>query len=140
MKNFKYKINGNTYEVAIDNIDDNNAKVEVNGVAYDVEIEQSENQTIKPSKPVAKVAAAGNNAPASSGGGSGFAVKSPLPGIILDITCSVGDSVSKGQQIIVLEAMKMENAINADRDGVIKEIKVTKGETVLEGASLVVIG
>lgn len=139
MKNFKYKINGNVYEVAIDSIDDTNAKVEVNGIAYDVVIEQSEQQI---SKPVKRVAAQVSQATASSSsqGGSASTVKSPLPGLILDITCSVGESVSKGQQIMSLEAMKMENAINADRDGVIKEIKVTKGETVLEGAPLVVIG
>jgi biotin carboxyl carrier protein len=139
MKNFKYKINGNTYEVAIDSIDDTNAKVEVNGNVYDVIIEKSEKDNTKPVKRVAQTQNAGASSSVQSSG-SASTVKSPLPGIILDINCSVGDSVSKGQQILVLEAMKMENAINADRDGVIKEIKVTKGETVLEGAALVVIG
>jgi biotin carboxyl carrier protein len=67
-------------------------------------------------------------------------MKSPLPGIILEITCKVGDVVKKGQKVLVLEAMKMENAINADRDGEIQEIKVNKGDSVLEGADLVVIG
>ena len=138
MKNFKYKINGNVYEVARDSIDDTNAKVEVNGIAYDVIIEQTEQQVSKPVKRGAQATQV--TASASSQGGAASTVKSPLPGIILDITCGVGDSVNKGQQIMVLEAMKMENAINADRDGVIKEIKVTKGETVLEGAALVVIG
>jgi biotin carboxyl carrier protein len=139
MKNFKYKINGNVYEVAIDSIDDTNAKVEVNGVAYDVIIEQTEQKVSKPVRRAVQSAQTTTSAP-SQGGGSASNVKSPLPGIILDINCSVGESVSKGQQVILLEAMKMENAINADRDGVIKEIKVTKGETVLEGAVLVVIG
>ena len=138
MKNYKFKINGNPYEVAIDSLDDTNAKVEVNGITYDVVIEQSEKQNTKPARRVAQANQA--SASASSQGGAATTVKSPLPGLILDITCSVGDSVSKGQQILVLEAMKMENAINADRDGVIKEIKVTKGETVLEGAVLVIIG
>lgn len=138
MKNFKYKINGNVYEVAIDSIDDTNAKVEVNGVAYDVIIEQSEQQISKPVKRAAQATQASTSS--SAQGGAASTVKSPLPGLILDITCSVGESVSKGQQIMSLEAMKMENAINADCDGVIKEIKVTKGETVLEGAVLVLIG
>ena len=139
MKNFKYKINGNTDEVAIDSIDDTNAKVEVNGNVYNVIIEKSEKDNTKPVKRVAQTQNAGASSSVQSSG-SASTVKSPLPGIILDINCSVGDSVNKGQQILVLEAMKMENAINADRDGVIKEIKVTKGETVLEGAALVVIG
>lgn len=138
MKNFKYTINGNVYEVAIDSIDDTNAKVEVNGNFYDVKIEKSEKENSKPKKSFAKTLEE-----SASNSGQDFLVsvlKSPLPGIILDITCSVGDSVKKGQQILVLEAMKMENAINADRDGIIKEIKVSKSETVLEGADLVVIG
>ena len=65
---------------------------------------------------------------------------SPLPGVILSVDCKVGDTVKRGQKILVLEAMKMENNINADRDGKIVEIKVNKGDSVLEGADLVVIG
>ena len=68
------------------------------------------------------------------------AVKSPLPGVILQVNCKVGDTVKRGQNLLVLEAMKMENNINADRDGKIIEIKVNKGDSVLEGADLVVIG
>ena len=76
--------------------------------------------------------------PATSGAAG--AVKSPLPGVILSVDCKVGDTVKRGQKILVLEAMKMENNINADRDGKIVEIKVNKGDSVLEGADLVVIG
>ena len=76
--------------------------------------------------------------PATSGAAG--AVKSPLPGVILSVDCKFGDTVKRGQKILVLEAMKMENNINADRDGKIVEIKVNKGDSVLEGADLVVIG
>lgn len=139
MKNFKYVINGNVYEVAVDSIDDINAKVEVNGTLYEVKVEKSEKVNSRPIKSAKKVSA-NESASSSQSSSETIILKSPLPGIILDITCGVGDSVNKGQQIMVLEAMKMENAINADRDGIIKEIKVTKGETVLEGAALVLIG
>ena len=139
MKNFKYTITGNVYEVAIDSIDDTNAKVEVNGNLYDVKIEKSEKENSKSIKSVEK--SSSGESTSNSEQNSCFSIlKSPLPGIILDITCSVGDTVKRGQRILVLEAMKMENAINSDRDGVIKEIKVSKSETVLEGADLVVIG
>jgi len=74
---------------------------------------------------------------ATSTGKSG--VKSPLPGVILDIKVNVGDTVKKGQTIIILEAMKMENNINADKDGKITAINVSKGESVLEGTDLVII-
>ena len=67
-------------------------------------------------------------------------LKSPLPGIILDITCNVGDTVKKGQKLLILEAMKMENNIIADRDGTIQDIKVRKGHSVLEGTELLSIG
>lgn len=141
MKEYKYKINGNTYKVTIGDIDENIAHVEVNGTPYKVEMEKAPKVVVKPvtrpttpapaPTPVVKPAA-------PSTGKSG--VKSPLPGVILDIKVNVGDTVKKGQTIIILEAMKMENNINADRDGKIIEIKVHKGDSVLEGADLVVIG
>ena len=63
-----------------------------------------------------------------------------MPGVILSVDCKVGDTVKRGQKLLVLEAMKMENTIPADRDGKIVEIKVNKGDSVLEGADLVIIG
>jgi biotin carboxyl carrier protein len=92
----------------------------------------------RPVQAPATPAAAPISRPASSGAAG--AVKSPLPGVILSIDCKVGDAVKRGQKLLVLEAMKMENSINADRDGKIVEIKVGKGDSVLEGADLVVIG
>ena len=66
-------------------------------------------------------------------------MKSPLPGVILDIKIKEGDTVKRGQTIIILEAMKMENNINANKDGKVAEIKVNKGDSVLEGTDLVII-
>ena len=165
MKEYKYKINGNSYTVVIGDIEDNVARVEVNGSLYKVELDKAQKtlksvaKTTAPAapavKPVVKPAAApAQAAPAASapaapaapaqaaapaaGGGTG--VKSPLPGVILDIKVNVGDEVKKGQLVVVLEAMKMENSINADRDGKITAIKVNKGDSVLEGTDLVMIG
>ena len=128
MKEYKYKINGNSYKVTIGDIEDNIAHVEVNGTHYKVEMEKQPKtapptQVVKPTAP--------------STGKSG--VKSPLPGVILDIKVNVGDTVKKGQTIIILEAMKMENNINADKDGKITAINVNKGDSVLEGNDLVII-
>ena len=134
MKEYKYKINGNTYKVTIGDIDENIAHVEVNGTPYKVEMEKAPKVVVKPvvrpTTPVVKPAAA-------STGKSG--VKSPLPGVILDIKVNVGDTVKRGQTIIILEAMKMENNINADKDGKITAINVSKGDSVLEGNDLVII-
>ena len=145
MKEYKYKINGNLYNVVIGDIEDNIAHVEVNGTRYNVEMEKK--PKAEAAKPVARPAAkpapapapASAPAPAAKPAAGKSGVKSPLPGVILDIKCNVGDEVKKGQTIIILEAMKMENSINADKDGKITAINVSKGESVLEGTDLVII-
>ena len=118
MKEYKYKINGNSYKVTIGDIEDNIAHVEVNGTHYKVEMEKQPKPVAKPVtvRPMPNAPAAPTQVvkpTAPSTGKSG--VKSPLPGVILDIKVNVGDTVKKGQTIIILEAMKMENNINADR-------------------------
>ena len=143
MKEYKYKINGNLYNVVIGDIEDNIAHVEVNGTHYTVEMEKKPKAAPAPkpvARPVAKPAAAPAAAPAAKPAASAKSgVKSPLPGVILDIKVNVGDEVKKGQTIIILEAMKMENSINADKDGKVTAINVSKGESVLEGTDLVII-
>jgi biotin carboxyl carrier protein len=147
MKEYKYKINGNLYNVVIGDIEENIAHVEVNGTHYTVEMEKKPKSAPAPKpvvRPVAKPAAAAAPAAAApaakpAAGGAKSGVKSPLPGVILDIKVNVGDEVKKGQTIIILEAMKMENSINADKDGKIAAINVSKGESVLEGTDLVII-
>lgn len=144
MKEYKYTINGNPYKVVIGDIEDDIAHVEVNGTSYEVKMEKEKKAAPKPVvKPVAKPAAAPaaaapvNKPAAPAAGKSG--VKSPLPGVILDIKVNVGDTVKKGQLLLILEAMKMENNINADRDGKVTAINVNKGDSVLEGTDLVII-
>ena len=145
MKEYKYKINGNLYNVVIGDIEENIAHVEVNGTHYTVEMEKKPKSAPAP-KPVVRPAAKPAAAPAAvapvakpAAGGAKSGVKSPLPGVILDIKVNVGDEVKKGQTLIILEAMKMENSINADKDGKIAAINVSKGESVLEGTDLVII-
>jgi biotin carboxyl carrier protein len=151
MKEYQLKINGNDYNVIIKEVEDSTADVEVNGTPYRVEYEKpitkQAKKTIKSVTPVAKPAAAAPTAApaakpvaAPAAGGAGATVTSPLPGIILDIAVKEGDVVKKGQKIVVLEAMKMENVIEATADGTVTSIKVNKGDSVLEGAPLVIIG
>jgi len=138
MKSFKYTINGNVYKVVINGIEDTIADVEVNGTPYKVEMNKPTKKQVVTIKRPAQASVAPISRPQqASAGASGL--KSPLPGVILDIFCKVGDTVKKGQKIMILEAMKMENVINADRDGSVKEIRVNKGESVLEGADLIII-
>ena len=145
MKEYKYKINGNLYNVVIGDIEDNIAHVEVNGTHYTVEMEKKAKAEVakpvvaRPAAPAPAPAPASAPAPAAKPAAGKSGVKSPLPGVILDIKCNVGAEVKTGQTIIILEAMKMENSINADKDGKITAINVSKGESVLEGTDLVII-
>ena len=144
MKEYKYKINGNLYNVVIGDMEENIAHVEVNGTHYTVEMEKKPKAAPAPkpvARPVAKPAAAPAAKPAAkpAAASAKSGVKSPLPGVILDIKVNVGDEVKKGQTLIILEAMKMENSINADKDGKVTAINVSKGESVLEGTDLVII-
>mgnify|MGYP000919448488 CR=1 FL=1 len=146
MKKYKFTINGNVYDVNIQNIEDNIAEVEVNGTSYSVAVDKTM-QTSKTPKLVRSVSVPStDSAPsiaktasptASKGAGT---VKSPLPGVILDIFVKEGDIVTMGQKLLMLEAMKMENNISADKEGKIVSIKVNKNDTVMEGDVLIVIG
>ena len=142
MKSFKYTINGNPFTVHINSVVDDIAEVEVNGTPYHVQMERPAKKqlvTVKrpQSAPVTATGAPVVTRPSASN--SKGAVKSPLPGVILTVNCKEGDTVKRGQMIMVLEAMKMENNINADHDGKIVSILVAKGDSVLEGADLVII-
>ena len=142
MKQYKYKINGNLYNVTVNDVEDNIATVEVNGTSYKVELDKPIKTTIKPVLSPAAAPTTPSGAPVvtrPAATAKSNAVKSPLPGVILDIKVNVGDAVKKGQTIVVLEAMKMENNINADKDGKVTAIKVNKGDSILEGTDLVVI-
>jgi len=142
MKEYKYKINGNPYTVVIKDVEDNIAQVEVNGTSYKVEIDRPAPAVAKKiTRPAAPprtesgdpvVASAPKSAKKES-------VKSPLPGVILDIKVKEGDVIKKGQTVIILEAMKMENNINAHKDGKVASISVRTGDSVLEGADLIII-
>lgn len=143
MKEYKYKINGEEYNVTINEVTDTAAQVEVNGVAYNVEWEKPAAPkpvvVAKPAAPAAKPAAAPVAAPAAAPSAGGYAIKTPLPGVIIDVKVNVGDTVVKGQTVAILEAMKMENNINTDRDGKVASIAVAKGDTVADGAVLITL-
>lgn len=143
MKEYKYKINGTDYTVAVGDINDGFAEVSVNGCAYKVEVPQKAT-AVKVQTPKAAPAprtATGQPViakPAAKSGGS-FAVKAPLPGTILSIAVSVGDTVKASDTVLTLEAMKMENAIKAEKDGTVASIDVKKGDAVMEGDTLITI-
>ena len=134
MKEYKYKINGNLYNVVIGDMEENIVHVEVNGTHYTVETEKKVKAAAAP-KPVVRPAARPAAAPAA-----GLQVKSPLPGSVIKVLVSEGQAVKKGDTLLTLESMKMENAIMAEQDGTVKQIAVTPGQNVMQDDLLVVLG
>ena len=144
MKEYKYKINGNEYAVAINEVCDTTAKVTVNGEEYTVEWEKPvEEKPIVKVQPVAakpaQAAAPAAKPAAAAVAVDGHAIKTPLPGVIIDVKVNVGDTVAKGQTVVVLEAMKMENNINADREGTVVSVNVEKGQSIAEGTDIITL-
>ena len=142
MKEYKFKIGGKDYQVQILNVEGKNASVTVNGVPYDVELEQEAAPVAQPAAAPAQPSApapAAAAAPAPAPASGGTAVCSPLPGVVISIDVKEGQAVKKGQKLAVLEAMKMENDIQSDRDGTVTSILVHTGDSVLEGAEILKI-
>ena len=151
MNKYQYKVQGVDYDVEIEEVEGNVAKVNVNGIRFDVEMKQPINPAstlkkvrVEAPKPVARpsvapavpVAPAAPAAPAAAGS----AVKAPLPGTIIELKVNEGDKVNVGDVVLVLEAMKMQNNIESEYSGTVTSITIKQGETVMEGAVLLTIG
>ena len=161
MAKYEYKVKGVDYVVEIQDIEGNIANVTVNGIPFEVEMKQpvkSSKQKVKLSDgqnniSASSVASAGSAAGSSSAtnessapitkpaaaAASGKPVVAPLPGTINEIKVKVGDKVNAGDTVVVLEAMKMQNNIDAETSGTIASINVNKGDAVMEGDTLVTI-
>ena len=152
MRTYSYTINGARYDVTIESLRDQVAKLNVNGVAFDVEIlgaplsEGDLPEVAAAAAPAAPVAAApkAESAPAAPAAkraaGAGEPVNAPLPGVVTKVLVAAGQAVKKGDTVVVLEAMKMENNITAECDGTVTGICVAAGDSVLEGTTLLTIG
>ena len=112
--------------------------ITVNGKAYDVAVEEVAGGAAPVAAPVAAPAPAAPAAPAAAVEGTD--VTAPMPGTIMEVNCAVGDEVKRGQAIIVLEAMKMNNDIVAPCDGKILSVIAKKGDSVNSSDVLAVIG
>ena len=148
MKQYKYTINGAQFDVTIDSIVGTKAKVEVNGIPFEVEMHGSslveeDLPTVStadvPAAPAPAAPAAAATA-AKSGPGAGAPVRAPLPGVVTKVLVAAGQAVKKGDTVLVLEAMKMENNITAEADGTVTGICVAAGDSVMEGTTLLTIG
>lgn len=157
MRTYSYNVNGAQYDVTIESIQGQKAKLNVNGVAFDVEMlgtPLTEGQlpaveataapaAAAPTAPAAAptAPAAAPTAPVAKGeAGAGTPVKAPLPGVVTKVLVSTGQAVKKGDTVVVLEAMKMENNITAECDGSVTGVCCAAGDSVMEGTTLVTIG
>ena len=157
MKTYKYKVQGVDYEVEITDVEGKIARVNVNGIPFEIEMQKPINAAKHPAlaatkksasvAPVAPAAAAAPAAPvaapaqpAQPAAGAGTPVKAPLPGTINAINVKVGDKVNVGDVVVVLEAMKMQNNIEAENAGTVTAILVNPGDSVMEGAVMLTIG
>ena len=145
MRTYSYTVNGARYDVTIESLRDQVAKLNVNGIAFDVEIlgapltEGDLPEMAAAAVPAATAAPAPAAAPVAAPG-EGTPVAAPLPGVVTKVLVAAGQAVKKGDTVVVLEAMKMENNITAECDGKVTGICVAAGDSVLEGTTLVTIG
>ena len=139
MKKFKFTINGNEYAVDVLEIEDNICKLEVNGTPYTVEIEKKVKSSKTPTivRPVAKEISKPEIDKKESG--SAHPITAPLPGVVMEVNVNPGDIIKKGQLLMVMEAMKMENKVLSDRNDVVESVRVSKGDSVLQGDVLLEI-
>ncbi|MBO5812019.1 MAG: biotin/lipoyl-binding protein [Bacteroidaceae bacterium] len=140
MKKFKYTIGGNQYEVVVNSVENNVADIEVNGKKISVAVEEEESvATVRPAikRPAAAASAPVAAAPAAPRAASKGAVVAPLPGTITNVLVSAGQAVKRGDVLLTMEAMKMENNIQADCDCTVKAVLVSKGQSVLQGDALI---
>jgi biotin carboxyl carrier protein len=133
MKKFRFTINGNDYTVDVHGIEENLARLEVNGTPYNVELHRAEKPSKTPTIVRPPIRQPSRPDIQKREGGSAHPILAPLPGSIMRLEVGKGDIVEKGQLLLIMEAMKMENRVLADRAGVVEHIRVQQGDAVLQG-------
>ena len=131
MKEFKFTIDGKQYNAAVNELEDNFAEVTINGKTYKVELEKEEAPAAAAVRRPAAAAAPAAAAPAGM-----MTVKSPLPGSIVKVLVKAGQAVKKGDVLLTMESMKMENNVAAEADGTVKAVYVEPGKTVMQDDKL----
>ncbi len=137
MKRFKFAISGNNYDVEVKKFENGKARIEVNGTCYNVDLHKQENTSKTPILVRSRVKNPAGSDRIQKSVSSTFKVSAPLPGNIMQIAVKVGDTVAKDDMLLMYEAMKMENKLLAEKDGVIKAVNVNPGDSVLQDEVLI---
>ena len=145
MKEYKITIKNRTHLVVVKKIQSNNAVVEVDGTQYNVEIESKikrhlEPLDVKPNPPTTLTSNSLDKKRLESSPSSEAQIVAPLPGMIMQMLVKEGDKISANQIVMKMEAMKMENDIKSDKDGIIEKIHVNQGDAILENTVLISLG
>jgi len=143
MRHYKLNLNDKEFNVHLVNLDPDEAVLEINGNEYKVSISSVSEviqETAMPSFATSAAAMPATEAPqpVSTGGNAG-SVRAPIPGSIMEVYVKVGDTVKAGQPLFKMEAMKMENEINARIDGTVAAVNISTGDSVNQGDELVVM-
>jgi biotin carboxyl carrier protein len=141
MKKFKFKINGQQFDVEVNDFEEKLTVVSVNGTEYEVEVEHEVQKVKTPtlSRKAVVTKPGEGKIKKTAGAAGGFKVEAPLPGSIFKINVAVGDTVSEGDCLLIMEAMKMENNVLSEKSGTISAIKVNIGDSVLQNDILLTI-
>lgn len=152
---YQLEINQKNYDVTISSFSENMARIVVNGESYDVRIGKSPDRSIAavqpsitqsapvqsdPPTPVPESAPAVSHLPTIAGPVEGERILAPIPGLILDIKVAVGETITAGQSVAIIEAMKMENSIVAHVSGTVRDIRAQKGSQVSTNDVIMIIG
>lgn len=139
MKKYVLEIGDREYNAEVKDITAEYANIEVDGTLYHVKLKELGRkeapviQSVRPSAPPRTAAKPAPSKPRPAETGDAGSIYAPLPGLILDVMVKEGDTVKSGQNIMVMEAMKMENQVQAPHDGTVSKVVVQKGDTVAEG-------
>lgn len=138
MKKFEFTINGNKYEVHLKDVEENIAQIEVNGTEYSVEIHREIKKVKTPKLVRSEIKQRpGEGYIIKKGSSGGYQVLAPLPGSIFKMQVKEGDEVKKGDVLLIMEAMKMENNVMSEKEGTVKSVRVKVGDNVLQGDVLI---
>ena len=137
-KGFNFTIGGQKYETTVKEIEPNVAEVVVNGTSFIVEFQKNESKKVKAAR-VAAPTAAPSAAPVAAKPAGAATVKSPLPGSIVKVMVKPGDSIKKGDTLLTMESMKMENVVASEYTGTVKNVLVQAGQNVMQDDKLVEI-
>jgi biotin carboxyl carrier protein len=146
MRKYELKIKGQTFKIQVNEFSDEEAKLVVNDKEITVEVTGIEHDSMKskvakapiPTGPATRSAAPAKAASAAAGGGN--SITAPIPGKIMEVFVKEGDVVKVGQPALKMEAMKMENVINATTAGTVGKILVNEGDAVSQGQELIILG